>query len=59
MPSDIEDMYAHMLSNIEQIYRHHAALLLQMTLEGITDSLLDVALALHRAFDQLPELSVK
>lgn len=59
MPSGIEDMYAHMLSNIEQVYRQDAMLLLQMTLEGLTDSLLDVALALHRAFDQLPELSVK
>lgn len=59
MPSDIEKMYAHMLSNIDQVYREEAALLLHMALNGLTGSILNVTLALNRVFDQIPELSVE
>lgn len=59
MPSDIEDMYAHMLSNIEGVYRQDAALLLEMRLAELSTSLLNSALALHNVSEQTPHLSIE
>lgn len=58
-PSEIEALYAKMLSNIDEIYRRDAALLFQMGLANLTQSLLDVALALYNGFDCLSEISIR
>lgn len=46
-PSGIEALYTRMLSNIDVTYHKDAALLFQMALANLTQSLLDVALALY------------
>lgn len=52
MPSDIRDLYAHMLSRIDDVYRSDASQLFLMALYGLTGSLLDVSLVLNDTFDQ-------
>ena len=59
MPSGIEDLYAHMLSKIDVVYQKEAAQLLQMALADLTGSLLDVALAVYKIFDQRPDISLE
>ncbi len=58
-PSDIEALYAKMLSKIEVVYRRDAARLFRMVLKRGTHSLLDVVLALNNKFDQVSEISVQ
>ena len=58
-PSDIQALYSRMLGNIEAVYRPHAARLFRMFLEPLTNSLLDIALALNNGFDQVSEISVQ
>ena len=58
IPSDIEDMYARMLSKIEDCYRPEAALLFQLAITNLSESLLDVALALCKNFDHISDMSV-
>ena len=57
-PSDIEGMYARMLSKIEDCYRPEAALLFQLAIANLTRSLLDVALALCKDFDRISDMSI-
>lgn len=59
LPSGIEELYAHMLSDIDGIYKKEAAGLFHMAIVGLTRSLLDVSLAIYKAFDKLDELTVK
>lgn len=58
-PSDIEALYAKMLSNIEFPYHIDAARLLKLALANFTHSLLDVSFALYNAFERVPEISVR
>lgn len=59
MPSDIEGLYAHMLSNIDRIYQREAADLFHMKLVYLTESLLNVSLAHYKAFDQVSKISIQ
>lgn len=59
LPSDMEGLYAGMLSNIEVAYQEEAAQVFQMALTNLTQSLLDVTLAMCRGFDHMAELSVQ
>ncbi len=56
-PSDIEALYAKMLSDIDVAHRPEAAVLFQMALNDMTQSLLNVSLALCKAFDCVFETS--
>ena len=56
MPSDIEDLYAHMLSKIDKVYRTQAAKLLQMALSNLTGSLFTLALAFFGRFDRVSDV---
>ena len=58
-PSDIEDLYAQMLSNIEAAYREEAAHLFQLTLAGLSNSLLNVALALCNGPSRGSEMTIQ
>ncbi len=58
-PSDIEALYAKMLSKIEPCYRENAARIFQMIPEYLTHSLLDIALALNNKFDQVSEIFIQ
>ena len=58
-PSDIEALYAQMLSNVEVVYREEAAQLFLMALNGLSNSLLNVALALCNAFNRVSEMSIE
>ena len=57
-PSDIEAVYANMLSKIDEAHYKEAAQLFQMALVGLTESLLDVALGLHDHPHRVSETSV-
>ena len=59
MPSDMEALYAKMLSSIEIAYQAEAALLFQMDLAIGSHSLLDITLALCKGFDRMSEMSVQ
>lgn len=59
MPSDIEALYAKMLSSIEVNYRRDAARLFQMALAGLTGSLLDVTLALYEVYERESDISIQ
>ena len=59
LPSDMEGLYAGMLNNIEVAYQEEAAQVFQMALMNLTQSLLDVTLAMCRGFDHMAELSVQ
>lgn len=59
MPSGMEALYATMLSNIDIAYQEEGAQLFQIVLGGLTDSLLDITLALHKGFERLPEFSLQ
>lgn len=56
MPSDIEDVYTHMLSKIDKVYRTQAAKLFQMALSHLTKSLFTFALALFGRFDEVSDV---
>ena len=56
MPSGIEDLYAHMLSKIDKVYRTQAAKLFQMALSDLTKSLFTFALALFGRFDKVSDV---
>ena len=58
-PSDIEALYAQMLSHIEVVYREEAAQLFLMALEGLSNSLLNVALTLCNGFTRGSEMSIQ
>ena len=51
MPSDMEGLYAHILSNIDRVYKLEVAKLFRLVIEGLTGSLLNVVLAMDQAFD--------
>ncbi|KAM0797539.1 hypothetical protein BDR22DRAFT_862620 [Usnea florida] len=57
-PSDIEAVYANMLSKIDVVHYREAAQLFQMTDFCLSQSLLDVALALYNHSDSVSETSV-
>ena len=57
-PSDIEAVYANMLSKIDVAHYKEAAQLFQMTNFGLSQSLLDVALGLYNHSDSVSEISV-
>ena len=57
-PSDIEAVYAKMLSKIEEPHHKEAARVFQMALVGLTYSFLDVALVLYDHCDGVSETSV-
>ena len=59
MPSDMEALYAKMLSNIDIAYQEEGAQLFHIALANLTDSLLDITLALSKAFERLPEFSLQ
>lgn len=59
LPSDIEALYAKMLSNIDVAYHKDAAQLLRMALANLTGSVLDTALALHDLSDCASGISVR
>lgn len=58
MPSDIEDLYAHMLSKIDKVYQTQAAKLFQMALLNLTGSLFTLALALFGRFNQVFDIGL-
>ena len=58
-PSDIEALYAQMLSNVEVAYREEAAQLFHMALAGRSNSLLNVALSLNNGFERGSDLSIQ
>ena len=58
-PSDIEALYAQMLSKVEVAYREEAAQLFHMALAGLSHSLLNVALALSNGFNRGSEMSIQ
>ena len=58
-PSDIEALYAQMLSNIEVAYREEAAHLFEMALAGLSKSLLNVALALCNGLSRGSEMTIQ
>lgn len=58
-PSDINGLYAKMLSNIDDVYHEDTARLLQMALADLTRSFLDVVLALYNKFDRVSEISIQ
>ena len=58
MPSNIEDLYTHMLSKIDKVYRTQAAKLFQMALSGLTDSPLILALVLFRPSKNIPDIGL-
>ena len=58
LPSDVEALYAKMLSNIDVAYHKIAAQLLHMALADLTGSVLETALALHRLSDPSSEISI-
>ena len=58
-PSDIEALYAQMLSNVEVAYREEAAQLFHMALAGLSNSLLNVALSLYNVFERRYEMSIQ
>ena len=58
-PSDIEALYAQMLSNVEVVYREEAAQIFLMALVGLSNSLLNVALALFNGFNRESEMSIQ
>ncbi len=58
MPSDIEDLYTHMLSNIDKVYETQAAKLFRMALLNLTDSLLILALALFRPSKDISDIGL-
>ncbi len=57
-PSDIEALYAKMLSDIDVAYRPEAAVLFRMALNDMTGSLLNVSLTLCKAFECISEMSI-
>ena len=57
-PSDIKALYANMLSKINVAYRRDAARLFQMALAGLTESLLNVTLALYKVYEHKPDMSI-
>jgi len=59
MPSDLEELYAHMLSNISRVYQKDAAKLFHMLLSGLTSPLLNISLALHEVSDQVSQTSIQ
>ena len=59
MPSGMEALYAKMLSNIDIAYHEEGAQLFQIALANLTDSLLDITLALSKGFERLSELSLQ
>ncbi len=58
MPSAIEDLYTHMLSNIDKVYETQAAKLFRMALLNLTDSLLVLALALFRPSKDISDIGL-
>lgn len=58
MPSDIEDLYAHMLSRIDKVYQVQAAQMFGLVLERLAGSLLTLALGMENAFHQIPKVSI-
>ena len=58
-PSDIEALYAQMLSKVEVVYREEAAHLFLLALVGLSNSLLNVALALFNGFNRGYEISIQ
>ena len=58
-PSDIEALYAQMLTNIEVAYREEAAHLFEMALAGLSKSLLNVALALCNGLSRGSEMTIQ
>ena len=58
-PSDIEALYAQMLSNVEVAYREEAAQLFHMALEGFSNSLLNVALTMNKGFERASDMSIQ
>lgn len=59
LPSDMESLYAGMLSNIEVAYQEEAAQIFQMVLANPTKSLLDITLVMCNGFDHMAEMSVQ
>ena len=57
-PSDIEALYANMLSKIDVAHRRDAARLFQMALAGLTRSLLDVTLVLYKVYEIRSETTI-
>ena len=57
-PTDIEAVYADMLSKIDKAHYKEAAQLFQMAIVGLTESLLDVTLVLYNHHDRISEISV-
>ena len=58
-PSDIEALYAQMLSKVEVAYREEAAQLFLVALAGLSNSLLNVTLALCNGFNYGSEMSIQ
>lgn len=58
MPSDIQDLYTHMLSKIDKVYQTQAAKLFRMALLNLTDSLLIIALALFRPSKNISDMGL-
>lgn len=58
LPSDVEALYARMLSKIDVEHRRDAARLFQMALANLTRSVLDTALALHILAHPVFEISL-
>ena len=59
MPSDIEALYAKMLSKIEHVYCPEAAFFFRIALENFTPSLLDVTLALCEEVYHVSDISIQ
>ena len=58
-PSDIEALYAQMLSSIELSYREEAAQLFQLALTRLSNSLLNVSFVLYNVFQRRSEMSIQ
>lgn len=58
MPSDIEHLYGHMLSQIDKVYRTQAAELFRMGLSDLTGSLFTLALAIFGRFNKRSDIGL-
>ena len=58
-PSDIEALYAQMLSNIDVAYREEAAQLFHLALAGLSNSLLNVSLTLYNGVERGSGMSIQ